>query len=135
MKNTWYLVLLLAGGARAADLSLDLTGVAPGKGEVMVALYDSADHFLHKPLRRVAVPASDAALRVKLADLAPGEYAVSLYQDVNGNKKMDTHMFGIPAEPYGFSNNAEGSFGPPKFDAAKVALPADGRTIAIALHK
>ena len=31
-------------------------------------------------------------------------------------------MFGIPSEDYGFSNNAKGTFGPPKYDDAKFNL-------------
>jgi len=35
---------------------------------------------------------------------------------------------GIPKEPYGFSNCARGSAGPPKFSAAVVTLNPDGIT-------
>ena len=33
----------------------------------------------------------------------------------NENKKIDTNFLGIPKEPYGFSNQKKGRFGPPKF--------------------
>jgi len=38
---------------------------------------------------------------------------------------------GMPVEPYGFANNARGSFGPPSFQAASVALPAQGVAIEL----
>jgi ABC-type glutathione transport system ATPase component len=42
-------------------------------------------------------------------DLAPGTYAVSAYQDLNGNQRLDANMVGMPTEPYGFSRDAKAS--------------------------
>ena len=38
-------------------------------------------------------------------NLEPGDYAVAIYHDENGNGQLDKRLFGIPKEPYGFSNN------------------------------
>ena len=51
--------------------------------------------------------------------LPHGEYAISLFVDSNGNKKIDKNFFGIPKEQYGFSNNVMGRMSPPSFDQAK----------------
>ncbi|MDC0166336.1 DUF2141 domain-containing protein [Gammaproteobacteria bacterium] len=48
-----------------------------------------------------------------------GEYAISLFVDSNGNKKIDKNFLGIPKEQYGFSNNAMGRMSAPTFDQAK----------------
>jgi len=125
----------LAGTAQAGTLTLDLNGVAAGKGPLVIALYDSDKTFLRKPMRTLTAPAGEAAMQVQLPDVAPGEYAVSLYQDINNNGKMDTMMFGIPSEPTGTSNNAVGNFGPPKYEAARFTMAPDGKTLAIELHK
>jgi uncharacterized protein (DUF2141 family) len=124
----------LATTAQASTLTLDLKGVIPGKGSVAIVVYDSSE-FPAQGHEEKIVPAGEAAMQVKLEDLAPGDYAVALFQDVNGNGKLDTMIFGIPSEPTGFSNDAEGSFGPPKYEAARFSLPADGKTIGITLHK
>ena len=79
--------------------------------------------------------ATGAATRVQLPDLAPGEYAVALYQDVNDNGKMDTLLFGTPSERTGASNNAPGNFGPPQYEAARFTMAADDKALAIELHK
>ena len=50
-------------------------------------------------------------------DVAPGEYAVSLLHDENGNGKVDKSLF-VPKEGFGFSNDAAVRFGPPRFSAA-----------------
>lgn len=49
-------------------------------------------------------------------ELEPGKYAAAAYQDLNDDKEMNANMFGMPVEPYGFSNDARGQFGPPSFD-------------------
>jgi uncharacterized protein (DUF2141 family) len=54
-------------------------------------------------------------------DLEKGTYAIKLFHDVNNNGKMDTNMFGIPQEGYGFSNNV-GKFGEPDFIDAAFAV-------------
>jgi uncharacterized protein (DUF2141 family) len=50
--------------------------------------------------------------------IEPGTYAIAVYHDENSNGKLDSNFIGIPREGVGFSNNAKGHMGPPKFDAA-----------------
>ncbi|WP_394777580.1 DUF2141 domain-containing protein [Undibacterium sp.] len=135
--NSVALIALLAtatSATQAATLEITLEGVQAGKGEVIVTIYDSAEKFLHKSLRKLVVPASASPLRVQMEDLPPGDYAVALFQDINSNKKMDSNFMGMPSEPYGASNNAEGNFGPPSFESARFTIPAEGKKIAIKLH-
>ena len=51
-----------------------------------------------------------------------GEYAITLFVDFNGNKKIDKNFLGIPKEPYGFSNNVIGNMSAPTFDKAKFLI-------------
>ena len=44
---------------------------------------------------------------------------------------MDTNFLGIPKEPIACSNNAKGSFGPPKFKDAKFAIAEEETHIKI----
>jgi uncharacterized protein (DUF2141 family) len=44
---------------------------------------------------------------------------VSVFHDENSNGKIDRNFMGIPKEGVGASNDAEGRFGPPKFDDAR----------------
>ena len=70
---------------------------------------------------------------VRILDLPPGRYALAVYVDRNGNGKLDRGMFGIPSEPYGFSNGG-GAFGPPEFGEAQVELGEADMTIRIDLN-
>lgn len=127
-------LMLAAAPAGAADLKIAVTGVASANGTIMVALYNSAETFQQKPFRAAAAQAVAGTTQIEFKDLPAGDYAFSLYHDANGNGKMDANLVGVPTEDYAFSNNAMGKFGPPKFAAARFALPADGAVQSVSLH-
>ena len=126
--------LASTGLAQAADLTVAVAGVQSAKGQVMVAVYDGAEHFLKQPLRTAAVAAQPGQVQLLIADLPPGDYAVSLFQDENGNGKLDKNPVGMPVEPYGFSNDAAGNYGPPSFQQSRAHLAAAGNTVTVNLR-
>jgi len=121
--------------AQAADLTVVVTNISANAGNVMVGLFDSAAAFPKTVSKGVMAAAGgrDAAGRVTLVlrDLTPGTYAVSAYHDLDANGQLNNNLMGLPTEPYGFSNNARGSFGPPSFQAASIALPEQGLSIEL----
>ncbi len=64
----------------------------------------------------------------------PGEYAIAVYHDQNGNGKMDTRLFGIPKEPYGFSNDFRPMLSAPKFSDCEFSVGDGGKTMRIKLN-
>ena len=54
-------------------------------------------------------------VRLVVEGLVPGNYAVSVIHDENGNRELDTNLIGIPTEGIGFSHNPRVTFGPPSF--------------------
>ena len=124
---------LAAGLASAADLTIHVDDVKAANGNIMVALYKSADTFLKKPGNATGAPALASGNMVVFKDLPEGEYAFAVYHDANSNGKMDSNLLGMPTEDYAFSNNAMGKMGPPKFDDAKFVLPAAGATVRVTL--
>lgn len=78
-------------------------------------------------LRKAQITAHEMTL--DFVNLPDGEYAIALVQDLNGNGKMDTKKFGIPAEPFAFSNAALRKFGPPFFEQAKFEIRGGGKHI------
>ncbi len=56
-------------------------------------------------------------------DVTPGEYAVAVFHDENGNNDLDRNLFGIPSEGTGASNDAHNMFGPPSYEDARFILP------------
>lgn len=96
-------------------------------GRILVALYDSQAAYdgNGQPVRQAMVDAADAEARVVFEALPNGTYAARMFHDVNGNGQMDTNPFGMPTEPFAFSNNAVGNMGPAGWDRASFALTGD----------
>lgn len=69
----------------------------------------------------------DSTMIYSLAYAVPkGEYGLAAFHDVNGNKKLDGGLFGIPKEPYAFSKNKKRIFGlPPKYHRIKFYILND----------
>jgi uncharacterized protein (DUF2141 family) len=92
------------------------------KGQVSCALFRSADGFPNDAKKAVAhqeVRIAGAQATCNFEGVLPGQYAVAVFHDENGNGKMDTNFVGMPREGVGASNNPKARFGPPKFaDAA-----------------
>jgi uncharacterized protein (DUF2141 family) len=139
----------LASAAQASSaLNITIGGLRKTSGTILIGLYDSKASFeraielagdagfLNDP-QRVAGAALRANDRldagIRFENLAPGRYAVILFHDENANGKLDKNFFGVPTEPYGFSNDAEGLLGPPGFEAAALTLNGRDRSIKIDL--
>ena len=80
------------------------------------------------------VGVSEGADSVVFEGLEPGTYGVKLFHDVDGDGELARGNFGIPTEPYGFSNDAPVRFGPPSFGDAAFALPTDGAVHTVTLR-
>lgn len=70
---------------------------------------------------KIAVDAAHAAV-LDFGSVEPGQYAIALLHDENGNGKPDMAVM-IPTEGFGFSRNAPARFGPPSF--ARAAFRVD----------
>jgi uncharacterized protein (DUF2141 family) len=136
--------LPLAAGA--GELRITVEGIRSAHGTVLIGLYDgpgtfekavnpsARESFLIAPGRFGAVALrANAAMRsgVVFTNLEPGRYASVAFHDENGNGELDRNFLGIPAEPYGFSNHAQGFLGPPSF--AAIALGDGDSAIRIVL--
>ncbi|WP_333610643.1 DUF2141 domain-containing protein [Brevundimonas bullata] len=119
--------------AQSADNRLTLTfETGAGTGAIMVALYDSeAAYEGGQPARATQVDVA-AGQHEAVFDLPAGAYGMKAFHDVNGNGKMDVNPFGMPTEPFAFSNNAVGNMGPAKWDRARFEVSgATAQTIRI----
>lgn len=122
-----------AANAQDGSLTIKIEGLKSDQGTVMIALFNSPENFMNadKAYRREARSISDRACQWVIDGLPAGRYAVSVYHDENGNSKLDAGLFGAPKEPYGFSNNARGKFGPPDWDAVVFDFNSPAQTIVI----
>jgi uncharacterized protein (DUF2141 family) len=112
--------------SKKPEVSVEVTGFRNNKGVLKLSLFNSAEGFpgQHEiAFKKVAVEVVSATVTAYFKDIEPGEYAISILHDENDNHKLDTGIFGIPAEGVGASNNPKG--GPPKYDDVKFAVGKD----------
>ena len=124
----------IASTASAGELSVKLTGIAQTKGEIMVTIFNQKTPWLKQALVSQKVVAKGDTVEVAFSNLPDGEYAVSAIHDLNGNGHLDTNAIGMPTEPYGFSNDAAGNFGPPSFEQAKFSVDQAKKSISFRIN-
>lgn len=118
-------------------IHVEIGGLRNDKGQVLCALYSSADGFPKKgdkPLGHAKSLISGGHAVCEFPDVAIGTYAVSVFHDENSNGKLDTNFMGIPREGVGASNNAKGHLGPPTFDAAAFRFPGGRLELKITIN-
>ncbi len=119
-----------------AVVILDITGIQQESGALKIAVFAEGDGFPNHEradhLQSIEVGQIDGPIR--LESLLPGNYAIAVYQDVDDNGKLNRAAVGYPTEPYGFSNNARATFGPPPYSNAKFRAAVGDQTLAIEIR-
>lgn len=116
-----------------AALTVTVTNITEHKGALMIAVYDQAGYDSDKQVAAGMVPVS-ADTASTTFELPAGQYGIKMFHDVDGDGKMGTNPFGMPIEPFAFSNNAPAQFGPAKWDAAAFTVTAPATTQTIKLN-
>lgn len=119
-------------------LGISFTNIQHPRGSIYLGVYRSESDFLNPEkacLKKIIPVAATGNFELDCSELTPGVYAVSCFHDLNDNGKLDTNFFGIPVEPYGFSNNARPKFRAPKWEEAKFTVKEGGSRISIRLEK
>lgn len=117
-------------------LNVVVSNVRHGRGLIAVSLYaDNPKKFLAKrgSLYVGRVPAQAGVTRMCIHLPSPGIYGLAVYHDENGDRSFKRNAIGLPAEGYGFSNNAPTIFGLPSFGKVRFAVPRSGFETAIRL--
>ncbi len=139
MKGIWLIITLIlinSQGLLAQNeaLTVNVLNVKEQKGFMMIAVYDSADKFLTEELVVGArVEVGDEVISFRFEELPFGEYAISVYHDVDSDGELATNFMGMPKEPYGFSNGGVNLLGIPSFNRAVFAFVDPGQEINIEL--
>lgn len=106
------------GDGQGYELAIEVENIKKSGGNFMVAVFDRPEKFMSdQACSSLVTPVgSGGSQKLRLTVNKPGVYAVCMFQDLNGNGKLDRNRLGIPSEPYGFSNNPATFWGPPDFD-------------------
>lgn len=112
--------------------SVEVQDVRPEQGMLMVAAYGDAAGFNKSPVVAIQLRPGAATMTFPLCGLSGASVALTLYQDLNGNGKLDANVFGIPTEPWGASGKPS-AMSAPTWETTSV--PLDGTTIVVKLSK
>ena len=112
--------------AASADLTIRFEQITAPTGRILMSVYDSetAHDAGGKPARVGMVEVDGTAATITFSGLAPGRYAIKVFHDVDGDGQMKTNPFGMPLEPFAFSNGARPEGGPALWKAASFDVPA-----------
>ena len=121
----------LASVAMAADVTVTLTSVQPQGGKVLVSL-QSAGEFMKPEGRFGAIGDGSAsgAETVVVHNVPPGDYAVMVLHDANGDMQMAREANGRPSEGWAMSGQWPRGR-KPTFTEVKVTVPADGTSVTL----
>jgi uncharacterized protein (DUF2141 family) len=135
--------LLAAGTAAIALLSfatlaqaqpgcatVEVQNLRPGQGPLMLAAYSDAASFRKTATTQMQVAVTGETMTVQVCGLSGDAVAVTLFQDLNANGRLDANPFGMPTEPWG----ASGKPAPmgPSWDSAQVPVGADTIVVKLA---
>jgi uncharacterized protein (DUF2141 family) len=126
------IVFCLTACLPAASNTVNLSGQvfgSSGKHVVYVALWQ-AKGFLERPVRQIRI--EPGAARAFHFEVPAGRWAISAFEDRNGNGVLDMGLFG-PKEPSGFWRSFKGHH-KPRFDEVSTLIERDTPTADIVLR-
>jgi uncharacterized protein (DUF2141 family) len=117
------------------SLTVRFQGIETPSGQIMLAMFDNA--AAHDaggaPVRVAAVPATSATAVLQFEGLAPGDYGIKVFHDLDGDGTIDSNPFGVPLEPFAFSNDAQAEAGPAMWAVTRFPVSAGANTITITI--
>jgi uncharacterized protein (DUF2141 family) len=132
-KKLFLCVLLCIAGSAFADTihtTIEINGVVINNGHVYVAVYSNENDYKNEVTFASFILQPVNTTLIYLLELPEGEYVVSVFQDINGNGKLDSNFFGIPKEPVGITNYS-GRGLPGGFQKLKMPVNEHSRKLTI----
>ncbi|NQV13827.1 DUF2141 domain-containing protein [bacterium] len=135
-KISLIITTLLLGftlSAQTGQVQVNITGITPEwGGTVRIGLYlEDGFPTVGKSQVNKVMLATKLKDLVTFKDIPAGTYGIAIFQDINSDGKLNRNFYGAPTEPFGFSNNKFGRFGPPKFAEVAFAVTSGDSTALI----
>jgi uncharacterized protein (DUF2141 family) len=120
---------------QAQNIKVKVQNLNQKQGIVHARLCRDTDDFLGDKFKELASKISPSGeAEMVFNNIPTGKYVVWLYQDTDNSGDLTINVFGIPTEPFGFSNNPRIKIGPPAFSEASFDVKNDV-TLTINLRK
>ncbi len=130
---------LECNGATATRLHVNVTGVRSSSGIVAATLYpNDPKRFLARrgQIGIARAPAKAGTTTVCVAvPPGPGKYALAVYHDVDGDRRLDRTVIGLPSEPFALSNNPPPRMAFPKIGPSLFSVGPGETNVTVRLHK
>lgn len=120
-----FLVITSLGLFAQYDLTIEIIELPNNNGQILLQVYD----YNQIKVKGIYGKIKNNECLIEIKDLKKGKYAFKYFHDENKNELLDTNWIGLPTEAYGFSNNAEGTFGPPAFEKWLFELKSNKKMI------
>lgn len=120
-------LISFTGFSQKAQISLKVFGIEEVVGQICFAVYQSEEDYKESENQFMAecIPVDSISFQYVIKDVPFGTYVISLFHDEDENEELNTNWIGMPREPFGFSNDAKGRMGPPKFEDASFVVEGD----------
>jgi uncharacterized protein (DUF2141 family) len=115
-------------------IKLSVESVEKNAGKIIVSIFNSESTYKTREGYLYLILNSSNEIVSKDINLPKGNYVISIYQDSNGNGKLDTNLIGIPKEKFGFTNY-DGKSAPGSFNRHKVEIDEMVDEIVVRLYK
>ncbi len=121
-------MLLCTSTISAQKLTITVRNITEHAGTIRIGVYDE-QNYMKTTTASAEVKANANEVTATVTLPHSGKYAVAIFQDKNGNEKLDTNFMGIPNEPFGFSNIKSYPMGTPKFKNAALDIDKDMKLV------
>jgi len=120
-----------AGADATATLIVQVAGLRSDDGQVRALLFRGEDGFpgeLESAAYSAEASIRGGVARLQYPGLPPGDYAVTIFHDENGNASLDMNFMGWPREGVGASQRAHRRMGPPRYRDARFEVAPGTKT-------
>lgn len=117
-------------------VTVEIDGLKNKQGQVCASIFASSKGFpsdRDRGLQKQCTKITDTPLSITFENLKAGSYAVAVFHDQNNDRILNSNVFGIPKEGFGFSRNPEIRTGAPKFSEAAFLVAGPNTNIQIQL--
>jgi uncharacterized protein (DUF2141 family) len=135
--STWFAFAPAWAQSTAGQLTVELKGVANRGGVLACSLFASDKGFPMEAKHAVATAEGKkkenrwfCVFPIK----TPGDYAVAVLHDENGNRKVDTNFLGIPREGWAASNDVKPALRAPTFAESRMKVTEPNTKIAVQMR-
>ncbi|BBD68087.1 hypothetical protein NIES4072_46010 [Nostoc commune NIES-4072] len=117
-------------------LTVEIDGLKNKQGQVCVSIFASSEGFpsdRNRSLQKQCTKITSTPLAISFENLKAGSYAVAVFHDQNSDGTLNSNVFGIPNEGFGFSSNPEIRTRAAKFSEAAFLVAGPETDIQIQL--